>query len=93
MLVVTVRRSWHRPESVKDQVSANIRRVVQVSEPDLVARGVAVDLLQMTKRIGQQREATGLKDLSGEKSLALDRVVGDLRCHQASKRRHRGTLN
>ena len=77
MLVVTVRRSWHRPEPVKDQVSVNIRRIVQVSEPDLVARGVAVDLLQMAKRIGPQCEAAEHKDLSGEKSLTLDRVVDD----------------
>ena len=39
-------------ESDEDQVSADIGRVVQVSEPVLVARGVAVDLLQMAKRIG-----------------------------------------
>ena len=52
MLVMTVRCSWRRPESVEDQVSADIRRVVQVSEPDLIARGVAVDLLQVAKRIG-----------------------------------------
>ena len=93
MLIVTVRRSWRWPESIEDQVSANIRCVVQVSEPDLVARGVAVDLLQMTKRIGPQCEAAEHKNLSGEKSLALDGVVGDWRRHQASKRQHRGTLN
>ena len=40
-----------------------------------MARGVAFDLLQMTKRIGPQCEADEHKDLSGEKSLALDRVV------------------
>ena len=67
MLIVTVRRSWHRIKSVEDQVSMDIRRVVQVSKPDLVARGVAVDLLQMTKRIGPQCEAAEHKDLSGEK--------------------------
>ena len=77
MLVVTVLCSWHRPESIEEQVSTNVRRVVQVSEPDLVARGVAVDLLQMTKGIGPQCEAAKHKDLSGEKSLALDRVVDD----------------
>ena len=77
MLVVTIWRSWHRAESVEDQVSANIRRVVQVSEPDPVARGVAVDLLQMDKRIGPQCEAAKYKHLSGEKSLTLDRVVND----------------
>ena len=67
MPVVTVRCSWRRPESVEDQISANVRRVVQVSEPDLVARGVAVDLLQMTKRIGPQCEAAEHKDLFREK--------------------------
>ena len=77
MLIVTIRHSWHRPDSVEDQVSADIGRVVQVSEPDLVARGVAVDLLQMAKRIGPQCEATEHEDLSGDKSLTLDRIVVD----------------
>ena len=67
MLIVTVRCSWRWPESVEDQVSANIRCVVQVSEPDLVARGVAVDLLQMAKQIGPQCEAAEHEDLSREK--------------------------
>ena len=75
MLIVTVRCSWRRPKSVEDLVSTNIRRVVQVSEPDLVARVVAVDLLQMAKRIGPQCEAGKHKDLSREKSLTLDCVV------------------
>ena len=77
MLIVTVRRSWRRPESIEDQVSADISRVVQVSEPDLVAGGIAVDLLQMAKRIGPQSEAAEHEDLSGGKSLTLDRVVDD----------------
>ena len=67
MLVVTVRRSWRRPESVEEQVSVDISRVVQVSDPDLMARGIAVDLLQMAKRIGPQCEATEHEDLSGGK--------------------------
>ena len=77
MLVVTVRRSSHRVESVKDQVSMNIWRVVQVSEPDLLARGVAIDLLQMAKRIGPQCEAAEHEDPSGEESLTLDSIVDD----------------
>ena len=77
MLIVTVRRSWRMPEFVEDQVSADIGRVVQVSKPDLMARGVAVDLLQMAKRIGPQCEAAKPEDLSGEKSPTLDRVVDD----------------
>ena len=77
MLIVAVRRSWRRLESVEDQVSSHIYHVVQVSEPDLVARGEAVDLLQLAKQIGPQREAAEHKDLSGEKSLTLDRVFDD----------------
>ena len=83
MLVVAVRRSWRRLESVKDQVSTDIRRVVQVSEPDLVARGEAIDLLELAKRIGPYCEAAEHKDLSGEKCLTLDRVVDDRRIHPA----------
>ena len=93
MLIMTVRRSWRRPKSIEDQVSTNIRDIVQASKPDLVAWGVAVDLLQMAKRIGPQREAAEHEDLSGDKSLALDRVVDDGRRHQALQQRHRGTLN
>ena len=76
MLIVTVRRSWRRPESIEGQVSADIGLIVQVSEPDLVARGVAFDLLQMAKRISPQCEAAEYEDLSGEKSLTLDSVAG-----------------
>ena len=65
-----------RPESVEDQVSAHIGHVIQVSEPALMARGIAVDLLQTTKRIGPQCEAAEDEDLSGEKSLTLDSIVG-----------------
>ena len=65
---MTVRRSWHRPESVEDQVSVNISRVVQVFELDLVARGVAVDLLQMAKRIAPQCEPPNTKICPGGKT-------------------------
>ena len=77
MLVVTVRHSWHRPESVEDQVSADIGHVVQVSELDLMSGGVAVDLLQMAKRIGPQWEVAEHEDLFEGKSLTLDRIVVD----------------
>ena len=40
-----------------------------------MARGIAVDLLQMAKRIGPQCEATEHKDLSREKSLTLDCIA------------------
>ena len=84
MLVVTVRCTRKWIESVEDQVSADVSRIVQTSKSDLMARGVAFDLLQMAKRIGPQCEAAEYEDLSGEKSLTLDRVVvDDRRSHRA----------
>ena len=84
MPIVTVRRARLWLESIEDQVSADICRVVQVSEPDLVARGVAIDLLQMAKRIGPQCDTAEHKDLSREKSLTLDCItINDRRSHQA----------
>ena len=77
MPVVIVRHTWHGPESVEDQVSTNIGSMIKVSEPDLVARGVALDLLQMAKRVGPQCEAAEYKDLSEEEDLTLDRIVQD----------------
>ena len=74
---MTVRRSLYGPESVEDQVSADIGLAIQVHEPDLMARGVAVDLLQMAKRVGPRYEASEYEDLSGEKNLTLDRIVAD----------------
>ena len=41
-----------------------------------MVRGVAFDLLQMAKRISPQCKAAEYEDLSGEKSLTLDGVVG-----------------
>ena len=67
MPIVTVQRARLWLESVEDRVSADIGRVVQTSKSDLMARGVAFDLLQMAKRIGPQREAAEHKDLSGGK--------------------------
>ena len=32
-------------ESVEDQVSADVRDIVQASKSDLMARGIAIDLL------------------------------------------------
>ena len=62
----------------------DIHDVVQASESDLMARGVAVNLLQMAKRVGPQYEAAEYEDLSREKNLTLDRIVADdRRSHQA----------
>ena len=71
-------------ESVEDQGSVDISNVVQASKPDPMARGVAVDLLQMAKRVGLQCEAAEYENLSGEKNLALDCIdVDDWRSHLA----------
>ena len=76
MPVVIVRRARLWLESIEDQVPADVSREVQTSKSDLTARGVAFDLLQMAKRISPQCEAAKYEDLSGEKSLILDSVVG-----------------
>ena len=84
MPIVTVRHARLWLEPVEDQVSADVSRIVQTSKSDLMARGVAFDLLQMAKRIGPQCKATEHEDLSGEKSLTLDCIaIDDSRSHQA----------
>ena len=64
-------------ESVENLVCANVDDVIQTSKPDLMARGVAIDLLQLAKRVGPQCEAAKYEDLSGEENLTLDRIVVD----------------
>ena len=84
MPIETVRRAQLWLESVEDQVSADVCGVTQASKADLMARGVAIDLLQMAKRVGPQCEAVEHKDLSGEKSLTLDCIaIDDRRSHLA----------
>ena len=68
---------WRGLKSFEDQVSTDVRDVVQASESDLVARGVAIDLLQMAKRVGPQYEAAEHEDLSGEEGFSLGNVVVD----------------
>ena len=67
MLIVSVWCACHGLESVEDQVSADVGGVVQASKPDLMARGVAINLLQMAKRVSPQCEAAKYKDLAREK--------------------------
>ena len=71
-------------ESVEDQVSADVVHEVQTSKSDLMARGVAFNLLQMAKRVGPQCEAAEYEDLSGEEGRTLDCVTDDdRRSHRA----------
>ena len=88
MFIVVAGSGFHGIESVEDQVSADICDVVQAPKSDLTARGVAIDLLQVAKRVGPPYEAAEYEDLSGEENLTLDRIVAiefsdDQRSHQA----------
>ena len=84
MPVETVRRAWLWLKSIEDQVPADVSREVQTSKSDLTARGVAFDLLQMTKRIGPRCKAAEDEDLSGEEGLTLDCIaIDDRRSHRA----------
>ena len=77
-MFIEVTRSGRRGlESGEDQISTGVRDVVQAPKSDLMARGIAIDLLQMAKRVGPQCEATKHEDLSGEESLSLDSVIMD----------------
>ena len=62
MFVRVTRSGRHGLESGEDQVSTDVRNVVQAPKSDLMARGVAIDLLQMAKRVGPQCEAAEHKD-------------------------------
>ena len=55
----------------------DIRNVVQASKSDLVARGVAINLLQMAKRVGLQYEAVEHENLPREEGFSLDIVTID----------------
>ena len=84
MLAVTVRHARLWLNSIEDQVPADVSREVQTSKSDLMARGIALNLLQMAKRIGLQCKAIEYEDLSGEENLTLDCiVVDDGRSHRA----------
>ena len=77
MVIAVAGSSCHGLESIEDQVSADVGSIVQASKPDLMATGVAIDLLQMAKRVGPQYEAAEYEDLSGEENLTLDHIVDD----------------
>ena len=77
MPIVTVWRARLRLESVEDQISANVRNVVQTPKSDVMARGIAINLLQVAKRVGPQCEAAEYEDLSGEEGFPLDSIVAN----------------
>ena len=65
----------------------DVGSIVQASKLDLMAKGVAIDLLQMAKRIGLQYEAAEYKDLSGEENLTL---VASLKMIEGAIKPYRG---
>ena len=71
---------------IEDRVSTGIRDLVQASKSDLVARGVAVDLLQTAKGVGLQYEAAEYENMFGEEGLSLRSVtIDDRRGHRTSR--------
>ena len=72
-----MRSSGRGRESFEDQVSTNISDVIQALESDLMTRGVAINLFEVTNRIGPQSEAAEHEDLSGEEDLSFDSIVVD----------------
>ena len=54
-------------ESVEDQISADVRDVVQASESDLMARGVAIDLLQWPSELARSAKPPNTKICPGRK--------------------------
>ena len=77
MIIGETEGGSHGLEAGEDQVSTDVRNVVQAPKSDLMARGVAVDLLQVAKRVGPQCETAEHKDLSREESFSLDSVMID----------------
>ena len=77
MPIVIVRRARLWLDSGEDQISTDVRNVIQAPKSDLMASGVAVDLLEMAKRFGPQYEAAEHKNLPGKEGSSLDSVIID----------------
>ena len=94
-MFVKVTGSGHRGlESGEYQISTDVRNVIQAPKSDFMARGVAIDLLQVAKRVGPQYEAAEYENLSGEEGFSLNSItIHDRRGHRTFHRRHSGTLN
>ena len=61
-MFIEVTRSDRRGlESGEDQISTDVRDVAQAPKSDLMARGIAIDLLQMAKQVGPQCEPPNTK--------------------------------
>ena len=77
-MFIEVTRSGRRGlKPGEDKISTDVCDVVQAPKSDLMARGIAIDLLQEAKRVGPQCEDAEPEDLSGEKGFSLDNVIVD----------------
>ena len=83
MPIVTVWRARLWLESVEDQVSADVGRVVQTSKSDLMARGVAFNLLQMASELARSAKPPNTKICPGRKvspwTASLLMIVGAIK--------------
>ena len=77
MFIGVTRSGCRGLESGEDQISTDVRDVIQAPKSNQMARGIAVDLLQAAKRVGLQYEAVEHEDLSGEEGFSLDSVTID----------------
>ena len=69
MFIEVTRSDCRDLESSKGQIFTDVRDVVQAPKSDMMARGVAIDLLQMGKRVGPQCEAAEHENLSGKEGF------------------------
>ena len=79
--IETVRRAWLWLESVEDQVSADVSRVVQTSKSNLMVRGIAFDLLQIPSELARSAKPPNTKICPGRKVspwTALLKVEGSI---------------
>ena len=77
-MIIGVTRSGHCGiKSDEDQVSTDVRDIVQAPESDLMARGIVFELIQMAKQVVPQCEAAEHEDLPGEESFSADSVITD----------------
>ena len=77
MSVKVIRSGRRGFESSEYQISMDVHNIIQAPKSDLMARGIAIDLLQMAKRVGPQREAAKHEDLFGEEGFSLVGVTID----------------
>ena len=77
-MFIKVTRSGRRGlDSGEDQISTDVRNLIQAPKSDLMARGVAIHLLQMAQRVSPQCEAAEHEDLSREEGFSLDSITID----------------